>query len=359
MPNRWHSFGENSRASRTFATVTDPAWSNKTRDWRVQWQRVIKRFLAILAIAVCSALVGYLAATRQIAEQRARELDLALRDAETRLVQLQADLDAANERLTSMRSERASASRLLRPTKASGSSYSGASVKLMNQTNGASPAQLRASSGAIVLREAEVLAPGMVAYVAAAGGQSTNFVRIEGSSSVHDWQVQGSLIGGMAQFPPGFPELESAAGTNPIQAKVSAFVPVRSLSSVEPSGARYSDTMDNIMYRKLRADTFSRIVFMLSSLSPASESGPPFVFSASGRIAVAGVTNTLMFPLEVWPLPDDRLQFKGDLLLKLSDFKINPLAPGLAGSVIRTADDIQVRFSWGVSRAVTAQAKAK
>ena len=80
----------------------------------------------------------------------------------------------------------------------------------------------------------------------------TNLVRIEGTSTVHDWQVEGHLIGGSAELGPGLPTRPGAqALPGVVDAKVSVFIPVRSLKSVEKNGSPYSDPMDEIMYGKL------------------------------------------------------------------------------------------------------------
>ena len=63
-------------------------------------------------------------------------------------------------------------------------------------------------------------------------------VRIEGTSTIHDWQVESTIIGGTAQVGPGLP-LEPGAEVKPgpIEAKVDAFIPVNQLKSVKKDGA--------------------------------------------------------------------------------------------------------------------------
>ena len=92
-------------------------------------------------------------------------------------------------------------------------------------------------------------------YAARSGSK----MRIEGTSNIHDWQVESSIIGGMMEVGPGFPtEPGQAATPGKIDAKVEAFVTVRSLKSIEKDGRPYSDAMDNIMYEKLKVKRFRR-----------------------------------------------------------------------------------------------------
>ena len=92
-------------------------------------------------------------------------------------------------------------------------------------------------------------------------------VRIEGTSSIHDWQVEGSLIGGRLEAGPGFPsEPGQVVAPGKVDAKVDVFIPVRSLKSVEKDGRPYSDSMDDIMYGKLLQPTYPRILYHLDEL---------------------------------------------------------------------------------------------
>ena len=86
-------------------------------------------------------------------------------------------------------------------------------------------------------------------------------IRMEGTSNVHDWQVEGKLIGGYIEVGENFPiEPGQEAKPGKVDAKVEAFVPIRSMASVEKDGKPYSTKMDDIMYEKLLASTQPRII---------------------------------------------------------------------------------------------------
>ena len=280
------------------------------------------------------ALIAYLAVTRHLAQERAVKLDRALMDAEARVIQLEADVDAAKQRLAEL-TQRETA----RPPAAAAAPAAGGAAP------GPSPATGAAAAGPLVR------------YAAISRAGLTNLVRIEGTSSVHDWQVEGRLIGGSAQFGPGFPSQPGAAvQPGVVDAKVSAFIPVRSLKSVEKDGRPYSDAMDEIMYSKLLAPTHARITYTLTSLTlkdKPSQTTEPFQYEAVGNLCVAGVTNVITMPVAVSPAPDGRVQFAGSVKTKMTDFKIEPPSPSLGGVSIKTGDEVTLKFVWWVNRVNT------
>ena len=86
-------------------------------------------------------------------------------------------------------------------------------------------------------------------------GRPGSKVRIEGTANmIHPtWQVESPSIGGYFEVGQGFAlEPGQTLEPGPVQAQVEAFIPVRSLKSVEPDGRPYSDRMDEIMYEHLK-----------------------------------------------------------------------------------------------------------
>lgn len=277
----------------------------------------MKRILSIIGVVVVAALVTFLAVTRHLALQRAAKLDRALMEAETRVIQLESDLEAAKQRPA--------------------------------ETAQARPASAPAAGATAASPAAESL----VRYAAFSQAGVTNLVRIEGTSTIHEWQVEGHLIGGSTELPQGFP----APAAGPIEAKVSAFIPVRSLKSVEKDGRLYSDPMDEIMYGKLLEPANKRINYTLTSLTPKPQPGEgtaSFLYEATGNLCVAGVTNVLIMPVTVTPGPTGTIQFAGSVKAKMTDFKIDPPSPSLGGVSIKTGDEVTLKFIWWVKRIKTA-----
>ncbi len=275
----------------------------------------MKRILSIMGVIVVVALIVFLAVTRHLAQQRAAKLDQALMEAQARVIQLEGELEAAKQRV-------------------------------------AEPAQAgQASPPAAGTVAAPAAAGSSVRYAAFSRAGLTNLVRIEGTSSAHDWQVEGHLLGGSAEFPQGFPAQPGEQAAGPVEAKVSAFIPVRSLKSVEKDGRLYSDPMDEIMYGKLLEPANKRITYILNALMPKAQQAAgsgSFLFEATGKLCVAGVTNVITMPVTVSSDPSGALQFSGSVKTKMTDFKIVPPSPSVGPLSIKTGDEVTLRFVWWV-----------
>ncbi len=295
----------------------------------------MKRALVILLVLGVLGVIGYLGVMKYLAEQRADRLDNALHDADARNIQMEADLQAANQRVVEL-------------TKA----QEGLQRKLEEKAAGVGASQTITGTAAAPVTSTATGA--RLLYTAAGGVGMTNLVRIEGTSTVHNWQVESRLIGGSVEFPPEFlAGLKTQSYPTNVELKANVFIPVRSLKSMTPSGGHYSDPMDEIMYEKLLAAQFSRITYTLDSFAAGNaDSGNPnaaLVLQATGSLGVAGVTNKITMPVYVSPGADGRLQFSGLVRTKMTDFKITPPEP--AGMGIKTGDDVTLKFWWWVKPA--------
>lgn len=179
-------------------------------------------------------------------------------------------------------------------------------------------------------------------------------MRIEGTSNIHDWQVEANLIGGYLEAGSNFPmEPGQAVSPGKVEAKAEPFVMVHSLKSVEKDGKLYSDKMDEVMYEHLKAteDMKARITFHLTELvlkERAKSKDDPYVFDSKGELVVAGVTNVISLPVNVLPLGEKKLKISGSTSVKMTDFKIEPPAPKIALGMIKTGDDVKIIFEWMV-----------
>lgn len=284
----------------------------------------MKQTLRIVAVIGLIALILYLGITKYLSEERAAKLDRALISAEARSIQLETDLEICKKQLADLTRNLASPTQSVSPLTATGT--------------------VAVVPSATPLRYATLSAMGV-----------TNLVRIEGTSTIHDWQVEGHLIGGIAEFGPDFPA-GPGAQAGAVTAKVSVYIPVRSLKSVEPDGRSYSDPMDEIMYGKLLEPDNKRITFALTSLrlkEPPRERPAPVLYEATGDLCVAGQTNRITMLVTVLPAAKDRIQFTGSVRVKMTDFKISPPSPSLAGVTITTGDEVTLRFVWWIRSLVT------
>src|SRR5690242_18387887 len=73
-------------------------------------------------------------------------------------------------------------------------------------------------------------------------------VRIEGTSTIHDWQVESKLIGGFLEAGQNFP-IEPGQDVKPgkVEANADIFIPVGSLKSIDKDGSPGPAKMNTIM----------------------------------------------------------------------------------------------------------------
>jgi YceI-like domain. len=176
--------------------------------------------------------------------------------------------------------------------------------------------------------------------------RSGSKMRLEGTSTIHDWQVESPLILGYIEVGPNFP-LEPGQTVTPgkVEAKGEAIIVVQSLRSLEKDGKPYDAKMDDKMYHMMSYTNYPKIVFRINELvlkdAPKSK-GEPYLYDSKGELAIAGATNTISMPVKVEPLDGGRVKISGSISLKMSDYKIEPANILVA----KTGDDVKVIFVW-------------
>jgi hypothetical protein len=191
-----------------------------------------------------------------------------------------------------------------------------------------------------------------ITYMARNGGK----MRIEGTANIihPTWQIESPIIGGMLEVGPGFPtEPGQAATPGKIEASGSAFMSVRSFKSVESDGKPYSDRMDEVTYEHLKEAQFKKINYKLTGLTlkeVAKSKDAPYVFDSTGDLTVAGTTNTIKMPVNILPVVDSkgekRLEITGNIKVKMTDFKVEPVDINLVLGHIKTGDEVKLVFKW-------------
>ena len=178
----------------------------------------------------------------------------------------------------------------------------------------------------------------MSIYKAQSSGSS---VKIDGSSTIHNWTVEGKIIGGSFEVDSTFP-IGGTPAAGPVNAKAKAVIPVRSLKSGKPK-------MDEVMLEHMKGDKFLKIDFELlgMNLKEAPKSATdPLVFDATGKLSISGVTRTNTMKVTCERADLSKLKFKSVADIKMTDFGIQPPAPNIALGLIKTGDDVKVTIEW-------------
>jgi hypothetical protein len=179
-------------------------------------------------------------------------------------------------------------------------------------------------------------------------------IRMEGTSTVHDWQAETPFIGGMIEAGANFPqEPGQAVSPGKVNGRVEVFVTVRAFHSVEKDGKPYSDKMDEVMWENLKVDKCPRIIYRATELvlkeAPASKDAP-YVLDTKGDLLVAGVTNQISMAVSVKPQGDKKLKISGSTKVKMTDYGIKPVEKNIGPLSIKTGNEVNLSFEWIVAQ---------
>ena len=168
-------------------------------------------------------------------------------------------------------------------------------------------------------------------------------VTIIGTSTVHDWEVKSGIISGFMELESNFP-LDPGAEvpeSGKLNAKVEVAIPVRSLKSGKT-------LMDSIMLGAMSEEKHPKIEYKLSSISlqPAPEGKDALQFEAKGVLTVSGVSRPSTMIVKIEKTSPTRLKVTGETPLKMTSFGIKPPAPSIGLGLIKTADDVTIKFEW-------------
>ncbi|MCP5524891.1 MAG: YceI family protein [Verrucomicrobiales bacterium] len=201
-------------------------------------------------------------------------------------------------------------------------------------------------AAAVALTASLNAADDFIRYVARPGATVT----INGTSSIHDWEVEGKIVGGYFKVEPEFAtdlSLKSVPSVTTKEKNPEAIIsiPIRSLKSGK-------DAMDRIMQEAMKAEENPMIKFTLKEMIVKGDvpaEGSPVKFDAKGDLAVSGETKPVELVLTMERKPNKMLVFKGEQKLKMTDFGITPPAPKIPGmDMIKTGDDVTIKFEWPV-----------
>jgi polyisoprenoid-binding protein YceI len=168
-------------------------------------------------------------------------------------------------------------------------------------------------------------------------------MKVDGTSTVHDWTIESKLISGSLELTGDFPadlsvsEVPALSGTPKADVKISA----RSLKSGKPK-------MDQVMLGAMKADDHPWITYSLKSLTPskaARQSGDALAYDSVGELSVSGVKKEIKMPVTFTPT-DKGLKINGKVQIKMTDYGIDPPAPKIALGLITVGDELDLTFEW-------------
>ncbi len=201
--------------------------------------------------------------------------------------------------------------------------------------------QLLSLSTALVCLAGAASAQTLVRFESQPGSK----LRMDGTSTIHDWHAESQLIGGFVELDAALVESPDKLKPGKVAAKGETFVAVRSLKC--SSGK----AMDAVMQEAMKEKENPRITFKLVELTLKEAKGAQVNFEAKGSLTVSGVTKDITFPVMMARRVDtSRVTFTGATAMKMTDFKITPPSPTAAIGLIKTGDEVKLTFEWAVAK---------
>ena len=175
---------------------------------------------------------------------------------------------------------------------------------------------------AILTLALAALAAGAERFVPATG----SMIRVEGTSTLHDWKMEGASIDGQIDT------------TRP---NATVTIPVASIKSSHTK-------MDKLMTEALKAKDHPEIRYELVEATGIPANAATFTTKTRGKLTIAGVTREIAMDVQAARNTDGRYILTGTAPVKMTAFGIKP--PVAMMGTIRTADDVKVTFRWIVEK---------
>jgi polyisoprenoid-binding protein YceI len=177
----------------------------------------------------------------------------------------------------------------------------------------------------------------LAAFAASAerfAGTNGSVVKVEGTSSLHNWTIESTTIKGEISAPT--PDNWNAP------AKAVVTIPVASIKSKH---AR----MDKLMADALKAKAHPEIRYEMTQATLGNLTASAFVLKTEGKLTIAGTTRDVAFDVQGSRNADGRYTLVGQAPIRMTSFGIQP--PTAMMNTIKTGDDVKVTFRWVVEKA--------
>jgi hypothetical protein len=183
-------------------------------------------------------------------------------------------------------------------------------------------------------------------------------VKIDGTSSAHDWTVKGQKIDGQLEFLVAVPDGATARQiTQAVLADPKVKADVAIACDTLKSGKK---DMDKKMYEALKTKNNPTISYYLTKLEVVSKNDPnrtDFQVHTKGELTIAGERRTLDMPMAIEVLDGRQLRITGRTWIKMSDYNIKRITA--LGGLIKCGDTVEVYVEWLLESPATAVAAGK
>jgi hypothetical protein len=160
---------------------------------------------------------------------------------------------------------------------------------------------------------------------------------IMGTSSIHDWEMEVT-------------EMECTASLIIDNDHIMSIGETRFSCETTSIVSDYK-LMDKKTYEALKAEKYSTIMFRMTSNEEISPSSSDFHGQVKGYLSVAGKTKEIDVPFQGRLLANGKIELKGEVTLKMSEFDIDP--PTALLGTLKTDNEVMIAYSLQMEREVS------
>ena len=153
-------------------------------------------------------------------------------------------------------------------------------------------------------------------------------VKMSGTSTLHDWTADVAKVSGNGQL----------TFANNVLTGIKSLNITMTTNSINSSKG---STMDNNMYRELKAKAFPNMTYTLAKVTSITQKAGVCYLETEGKLTIAGTTNTISMSV-TGKQNGSEITFKGTKKLKMTDFKVEP--PVMFLGTLKTDDNVTISF---------------
>jgi polyisoprenoid-binding protein YceI len=178
-----------------------------------------------------------------------------------------------------------------------------------------------------------------------------NIVHIDGAANVHNWEMEGTIIGGTFDVPSAvvLDSTQAAVAGVPADGKINAVadvsIPVTSILNSKFNG------MSEVMQQAMDAPNSPDIKFHLTdmTLKQPHTANTPLQLDTKGDLTIKGVTKKVSFPITIENGDKGKLKISAsNIPINMPDYSVTP--PTKAGLFV-TEPGVKISFTWVVGLA--------
>lgn len=160
----------------------------------------------------------------------------------------------------------------------------------------------------------------------------SNHIKLSGTSSLHDWEMNANDFTGEAQFDFKKDDDQTLVGLN----SLTFSFPVTNLKSDKKG-------LDDNAYEALNAGKHKNILFTLVTARVTPESENRFLINTIGNLTISGIIREVVMDVYCMVNQDASISCSGTETLKMSDYNVKP--PSFMWGAMKTGDDLVLDFT--------------